>query len=389
MRPWTDKYSPKKLRDVVGQRGAVGDILQFVSEFPNAKKKALLLHGPTGIGKTCAVKALAEEYNFELVELNASDFRDKATIENILGPAVKQASIFGTKKIILVDEVDGLSGTEDRGGATALVNVIKETKFPILITANDAYIKKLRALRTHSQLVELKPIDATSIIFKLKEICKTEGLNYDESALHKLAASVNGDLRAAINDLQVLSKERITEDVVNLWRREQEEKIFGVLRYIFKSFDINKTLEAARNTGEDTENLILWLDQNIPNEYYNKKSISDAYDSLSSADIFLSRIKKWQHWRFLVYANILSAIGVQQAKEIASRRFVAYQRPELLLKLFIRAAKRRKMRAVSDQISDKLHTSSLEIEKNFWPYYQFIVENSPETAEKIAGYLGI
>ncbi len=386
---WVNKYAPKKLSEVVGQKRIIADILQFVSEFPDVRKKALLLHGPTGIGKTCIAKALAEEYNFELVELNASDFRNKSNIENILGPATKQASIFGAKKIILIDEADGLSGTKDRGGAAALANIIKETRFPILITANDAYSKKLKTLRLYSQITELKSISTSSIVSRLKEICEVEKIDYDEAALHKLAASVNGDLRAAINDLQVLSKEKITEKVINLWGREQEEKIFNALKYVFKSFDIHKALEVVWNLDENLENFMLWLDQNIPNEYYNKEDIDYAYDKLSLADIFLRRIRRWQYWRFLVYANVLSVAGVQQAKNIASRRFVMYQRPELLLKLFVMAAKRRKMKAISNQVSDKLLASSNELQKNFWPYYQFISNNNPEYAEELNYYLGL
>lgn len=389
--PWVKKYQPRNLSEVVGQRVVLSEVLKFIRDFPNVKKTALLLFGQTGIGKTAIPHAVATEFGFELVELNASDFRDAESVEKILGNAARQASLFGSRKIILVDEIDGISGQQDRGGVAAVIDVIKETKFPIIITANDAYADKLKTLRSYCQLLELKQIGAEEILKRLKQICKNENIEYEEATLQKLVASVDGDLRAAINDLQTIAenRKRITEDDVKLWGREKEESIFNLLKLVFKSFDSEAALRVSDYVDEDLDKIILWLDQNIPVEYSKADEFAFAYNSLADADRFLARIRRWQHWRFLIYARILSLVGTQHAKSDVNRKFVLHQRPELLLKLWIRAAKRKKIKSFVEATGGKLHASAKELEQSFWPYFKAIKERNPEYADKLLTYLGI
>src|SRR3989344_5266273 len=237
MTPWTQKYSPSKLSEIAGQPLAVSATRQFVQNFSAARKKAILLYGQSGVGKTCLVKALAEELNCELIEMNASQFRDAGSVKQILGPASKQASLFGSKKIILVDDVDSMSGQKDRGGPAEIAEVIAETRFPIILTATDPYEDKLKTLRQIVNLVELKPIDSTVIAARLKDICAAEKIDYDELALKKLAAFADGDLRAAINDLQMLAsgKNEIKDSDINLFGRERESDVFEVLKLVFNA----------------------------------------------------------------------------------------------------------------------------------------------------------
>jgi replication factor C large subunit len=388
---WTKKYAPRKLEEITGQQKVVQQVKQFVLNFPKVRRNALLLYGPTGAGKTCIAKAFADELNYELVELNASDFRDKESVRNILGNASRQCSLFGSKKIILVDEIDGVSGQQDRGGVGEVAEIVQTSCFPIIITANDAYSDKLKSLRKYCELVEVAGITMPAIISRLKEICVKEKIIYEEYALVKLAESAQGDLRAAINDLQMLTENRklLTAVDVLLWGREREASLFEVLKLIFKGLDARKALQVSEDLDLELEELLLWLDQSIPAEYSGVRELAEAYNRLSDTDVFLSRIRRRQHWRFLLYARLLSVVGVQQAKEKASQRFVPHQRPELLLKLFIRAGKQRKMRGLAEQIGRELHLSSREIQQVFLPYLEFMEEHNAEYAEKIKEKLGI
>jgi len=112
--PWSIGHNPEKLIDIVGQSKSLHKLVHFTENFPQ-RKRALLIYGPTGVGKTAAVHAFTSERNYEVIELNSSDFRNAKQIEEILEPATKQRSLFSTKKIILIDELDGISGTADRG----------------------------------------------------------------------------------------------------------------------------------------------------------------------------------------------------------------------------------------------------------------------------------
>lgn len=374
--PWIKRHNPTKVKEVVGQNLAANSIVTFVKNFPRVRRKAILLHGPTGTGKTSLVKAIANEYNLELIELNASDYRNADSIASVLMPAARQMSLFGGKKLILVDEIDGLSGRQDRGGVASVIDVIKETHFPIILTANDAYADKLKTLRTYCDLIEMKSLGTVDIITKLKEISLKEGIKYELSAVQALAVSANGDLRAAINDLQMLSdkSKELKREELTLWGREQKENLFTILKLVFKSYDPNILLKTFDYVDDEIEDILFWLDQNLPLEYSKMKDLAFAYDNMADADRFLVRIMRRQHWRFFVYAKYLSLVGVQQAKSEASRKFVIHQKPELLLKRFIRLAKRKKMQGIAEQYAEIMHTSGNRLQQVFWPYYSYVVE---------------
>ncbi|MEM2874105.1 MAG: replication factor C large subunit [Candidatus Nanoarchaeia archaeon] len=379
---WIKKYEPKRTEEVVGQKSIIEYVTNFIKYFPKVSKKALLLHGPTGTGKTCIVKAIANQFNLELIELNASDYRNANAIATTLMPAAKQASLFGQQKLILIDEVDGLSGQQDRGGVSSVIEVIKESNFPIILTANDAFDDKLKSLRTYCTLVELKPLATSDILARLNEICTKEGILYEPLALQMLAATANGDLRAAINDLQMLSdkNKELKREELRLWSREQKEALFTILKLIFKSYDTKAVYRMFDYIEDDLEELMMWIDQNLPIEYVQNKDLALAYCYLAASDRFLSLIKRRQHWRLFVYARYLALVGVQQAKSETSKRFIVYQKPELLLKFFIMAAKRKKMQALAQDLANIMHTSSNRLQRTFWPYYSYVANKGKKFA---------
>ena len=167
--PWVEKYRPKNIDSVKGQEDAVTKLRRFLATHKISKKKAVLLHGGPGIGKTTLAHAVARGLDYEIFELNASDLRNKKEMQETLKPALQQKSLLKENKLILIDEADGVSGMKDRGGISEILNLISTTKYPIIITANDAYSKKLSALRKKAELIELENIDykiINSILFE-------------------------------------------------------------------------------------------------------------------------------------------------------------------------------------------------------------------------------
>ena len=187
MIPWIKKYEPKKSSEIIGQDEAIAYLKDFIANTKKRKKKAVILYGPSGNGKTSSVYALAKELDLELIEVNASDFRNKDKIDSSIGEASKQMSLFGRQKLILVDEIDGLSGHEDRGGIQAINKVIEGSRFPMILTCNEPYDEKLSSLRKNCEMLEFKTLDHDLICEFLKDICKKEKISYDESALKSLA----------------------------------------------------------------------------------------------------------------------------------------------------------------------------------------------------------
>ena len=106
--PWTAKYCPKTTKEVQGHNIAITELKNYITSYKSQKKKAALVYGGPGVGKTCIVHAIANELDHEVLEVNASDFRNKDGIEQTVGAAAQQMSLFAKSKIMLVDEIDGL-----------------------------------------------------------------------------------------------------------------------------------------------------------------------------------------------------------------------------------------------------------------------------------------
>ncbi|MBW2995340.1 replication factor C large subunit [Candidatus Woesearchaeota archaeon] len=367
--PWVLKYRPLKLNDIKGQQSAVVQIRNFLDKFEKQKKKALLLHGPPGCGKTAAVYAVAEENDYEILEINASDKRSKQDIEELLGNYLKQQSLFFKQKIILVDEVDGLSGRKDRGGISAIANLIKKSKFPIFMTANDAWQSKLKPLKGVSTFVQFDPLNLETAVSILEDICKKEKIEFDIAALKGLARKADGDLRGALNDLEVISrysKKLEKDNIEEVAEREKKESILSALVKVFKNSDVNIAKAAFNNINEDLNEVILWIDENLPREY-TKESLARAYDMLSRADIFRGRITRWQHWRFLAYVNELISAGIAAAKDEKYKQFISYKRSSRILQIWIAKQRFAKKKSIADKLAKKTHCSLNIAMKNI-PY---------------------
>ena len=138
-RPWFEKYRPKSRHDLIGNKIAINGLYLFITKWKRMNSKVALLIGPPGCGKTSAVYAIARDLGYSVTEVNASDTRKKDSIKEILGTAVRTVS-FNQKvsgKLILMDEVDGLSGRFDRGGLAEFLKISKQSVYPIICTAND------------------------------------------------------------------------------------------------------------------------------------------------------------------------------------------------------------------------------------------------------------
>ena len=109
-------YAPTKLKSLIGNVEIVDRVIAWANAWKEGKNpKPLLLFGNSGTGKTALAIIVAKEFNWQLFEMNSSDLRDKESIEKIVGAAISNSSLFSSKRLILLDEVDSIS-PRDRVG---------------------------------------------------------------------------------------------------------------------------------------------------------------------------------------------------------------------------------------------------------------------------------
>lgn len=391
MVPLVHKYKPKSMKDIEGQDLQIEELKGFIISHSRQKKKAALIYGPSGVGKTSTAYALANDLNYEVCETNASEFRNSDQINQKVGNAIKQRSLFAKGKIILVDEVDGLSGHEDRGGVQAIAKLIEDSAYPIILTATNPFDSKFSSLRSKSNLIEFKQLDYLSVFSILKRICEHEGIKYEEDTLKALSRRAGGDARAAINDLQMLSqqkKELARDSLEELSDRNKADKIMAALNRIFKTTDLNVAISAFDNVEEDLGEQLLWIDENLPKEYTKPEELAKAYEMLSKADVFNRRIKRWQHYRFLVYINALITAGIASAKGEKYKHLVEYKPTGRILKLWWANQKAAKKKAIAEKIAIKTHSSKKEILKSTMPYLPLMFKNT-KMGNNLINYLDL
>ncbi len=377
---WTEKYKPIYFSDIRGQEEAVAKMREFLKNSP-LKKKAIILYGPPGTGKTSLAYAAAKETNSEIFELNASDLRNKPQLKETLKPAIEQQSLLKKGKIILVDELDGIAG-EDRGGVQELVELIELSEYPIIMTANDAWTKKLAPLRKKCLIIELKNLDYKIIKDTLIKVLRKEKKFIDNKILTEISVKSKGDLRAAINDVQTISKLSSEEQIKILFdERNREENIFDALKKIFKLKATNETLRVFDQLDMKTDEIILWIEKNIPLEYRNNE-LAKAYELLSETDLFSGRIYKQQYWRFLVYENIFLSYGMASLNKENKTNFTKYKRPTRILKIWMNNLKITKKKTISEKYAKYTHISAKKTMKEF-PIIKLLINSNPKISEEL------
>ncbi|MEK6833573.1 MAG: replication factor C large subunit [Nanoarchaeota archaeon] len=380
MSPWVEKYRPKTFADIKGQNEVIEKVRKFLEDFnPNNTKKAIILHGPPGTGKTTIAYVIGNETNSEIFELNASDLRNKEKLNEVLRPAMEQKSLTNKKKIILVDEADGISAV-DRGGLTELIELIDSSNYPVIITANDIWDKKLSPLRKKAELIQLKDIDYRTIKEVLVSILRKEKNFIADEILTRIALKAKGDLRAAINDLQTISKLKDPSGI-DFDERNKEVDIFNALKKVFKEKPTEEILNLFDSVNIPLDEIILWVEENIPAEYKGKE-LARAYDLLSKVDIFKGRIYKQQYWRFLVYENILLSYGISASKKQIKTGFTTYKRPTRILKIWMNNQRTAKMKSIAIKYAQFSHIGQKRAMHEF-PIIKQILNSNPITYKEL------
>ena len=138
-----EKHKPKKILHILGQDLAVKKLLFSLKNWK--KGRAIVIFGPAGIGKSASLHAIAAENKSELVEI---DTLDSKKLDSVI-PSVKQRSLLGKKKIILIESADRIR-------SSSILDIIKKSIFPIFLIVENPYIPKLKTIRNYSDIIEFR-----------------------------------------------------------------------------------------------------------------------------------------------------------------------------------------------------------------------------------------
>lgn len=387
---WTDKYRPKSFDDVVGNVKQKKIIQDWVEKWKNNDPQPpLLLIGPAGTGKTTIAHIIAEEFS-EYIELNASDKRSHDLLMSTIGESANTYSLFGNnRKLIIMDEVDGIHGTNDRGGTKALNKIIKESKQPIVMMANDFYSNKLTTIKKNALVVKMDKIKSPSINKYLRDVVlKNEGIEADPEVLKKLAKRSSGDLRSSINTLQALVEnggELTEESLESTSQKDNTSTIFDTVTRVLKSKNPEHVKRSMFENTEDPTLVMEYIAENIPREYESNKEVKKAYEMISQADLYFGRTRSSQYYGYWKYASDFMGVGVSSSKNDTYRKYSKIITP-MSFSLMGRTRGKRALRdRIASKMEEKMHIS-LQVAYTVFPYFEIMFEND-KLAWEISDFL--
>ncbi|KAJ6655370.1 hypothetical protein lerEdw1_005428 [Lerista edwardsae] len=355
---WVDKYKPTSLKMIIGQQGdqSCANKLfrwlqnwnkntsddkhakpsKFGSKDDGASFKASLLSGPPGVGKTTTASLVCEELGFSYVELNASDTRSKNSLKEVVAESLNNTSIKGfcsgtsssvsAKHVLIMDEVDGMAGSEDRGGIQELIDLIKHTKIPIICMCNDRNHPKIRSLVHYCLDLRFPRPRVEQIKGAMMSIAFKEGLKIPPPAMNEIILAANQDIRQVLHNLSMWStkSKTLTYDGVKEDASKAKKDIklgpFDVVRKVFAAGE-----EISRMSLIDKSDLFfhdyslgpLFVQENYihvkpaaagGNMKKHLMLLSKAADSISDGDLVDRQIRSKQNWNLLPTQAIYSSV---------------------------------------------------------------------------------
>jgi replication factor C large subunit len=376
---WVEKYRPQKISDVIGNAQAKDTFVNWLKS-KRRRKKAVLLYGPAGVGKTALVNAASNQFNFTIVEMNASDTRTEKAINKVSKPATSYIALnkFSTEtkgNILFLDEVDGVFGQQDRGGIGAIIKIINKSLIPVVMAANNPDLKKLRPLKKVCKLIRFQPIRTPLIITMLRRICVRENIEAEFEAIERIAENSRGDMRSAINDLQSIAEGRRflrLQDTMFLSYRNKDIGMYETLKGMFSANSIVEAAILLNRSNVKYDDLLLSISDNLPLRYRDLVDLANAYDLVSRADVFRGRVGT-ENWRLLRYFFNLLA----EATTISPTSFKPFDfifPPIRIMKLFWTKSKRMKLESICAKIALKCHVSRSTAKKDIIPFIKIILE---------------
>ncbi|HEX5573120.1 MAG TPA: AAA family ATPase [Nitrososphaeraceae archaeon] len=300
-----------KISEFVGNENSRKKVVEWIVKWSDGSKP-LLLVGPPGVGKTSFVHAICHEFDIDLVELNASDSRNKNLLAQVISPIFSNASLTGKNFLLFLDEIDGISNREDSGGLDFLLDLFKEPSIRVVMAANKSNeaIKKISKV---SKTITFSPIPPRLSMLYLDRILRLQNSLMKPEDRIAVVRNCLGDIRSLLNAAQVMKAGYTTTknpgvdiDIENTINQFFSSTTFGEALDVVQRADISYSDPRFGQSSEDRrKDILAAFFSTIVMSKIDITTIALLLDRLSELDVILSRSLVMRNWKILRYFPLI------------------------------------------------------------------------------------
>ncbi len=347
---WTVRYAPTSTSQICGNKSSVTKLQTWLEQWPakfgnrkpakgESEMRAVLIHGPPGIGKTTAAHLVAKSLGYDILEKNASDVRSKGLLNAGVGNILNNSSVMGffnpsesknsngDKFCLIMDEVDGMSGG-DRGGVGQLASYCRTTQAPIILICNDKSLPKMRPFDRVTLDIPFRRPSAKEMKSRLMTIALREKIKLDPNIIDQLVQATSNDIRQIINLLSTVSKTQKnidsenSKDISKAWQKNIALKPFDIIPRLLSGSNYSKNSQVPLYKKmeyyfDDHAFVPLMLQENYLNskpanggsKLRHLELVANAAESISQGDLVDRKIHSAeQQWSLMPLHAIMSTV---------------------------------------------------------------------------------
>ncbi|MDQ3884929.1 MAG: AAA family ATPase [Thermoproteota archaeon] len=374
---WSEKNRPKTLQEMVGNEDARFAAIKWLGSWVSGSRP-LLLVGPPGTGKTTLVHTLARQLDYDIVEMNASDIRNKEALQARIMPVFQNtANLIGKKIMLFLDEVDGISGREDTGGLDTVVDLMKEPTVPVIMAANEKSIK-IKKLAKACKTIEFKPVPSPLLILFLDHVLQSEGVKLGPVERKLIVDNSRGDIRTLLNSAQsraagystVSNKDVVDVDIADAINGYFNAGNMEEAKQLIIKADVLYPDPRYRPTSpeEKRKDMLSALFSSIVSSHIEQhEDLALLLDVLSRVDMMVGRANALRQWHLLKYISSIIAKGLYEKSRQKGIKYSQYVMPwPVMGPIFARSQSTRR---ILNELALVLHISRSSAGLFVLPYF--------------------